>query len=61
MINIGKAAAAVALLALGAQAVAQAPATPPASKPMSTSLGMVVFPAKGQTAQQQAQDDGEEG
>ena len=30
-----------------------------ASKPLSTSLGMVVFPAKGQTAQQQAQDEGE--
>jgi predicted component of type VI protein secretion system len=46
---------AAALLVLGAQAVAQAPAaTPPASKPISTSLGMVVFPAKGQTPQQQA-------
>ena len=42
------------------QAVAQAPATPaPASRPISTSLGMVVFPAKGQTPQQQSQDEGE--
>jgi uncharacterized protein YcfJ len=49
-----------ALLVVGVQAVAQAPATPaPASKPISTSLGMVVFPAKGQTPQQQAQDEGE--
>jgi hypothetical protein len=30
-----------------------------ATKPLSTSLGMVVFPAKGQTAQQQSQDEGE--
>ena len=59
MINIGKAAVASTLLVLGVQAVAQAPSTPPASKPISTSLGMVVFPAKGQTAQQQAQDEGE--
>jgi uncharacterized protein YcfJ len=52
--------AAAALLVLGAQAVAQAPATTaPASKPLSTSLGLVVFPAKGQTAQQQSQDEGE--
>ena len=29
------------------------------SQPLSTSLGMVVFPAKGQTAQQQSQDEGE--
>jgi hypothetical protein len=28
-------------------------------KPLSTSLGMVVFPAKGQTTQQQSQDEGE--
>jgi uncharacterized protein YcfJ len=30
-----------------------------AAMPLSTSLGMVVFPAKGQTAQQQSQDEGE--
>ena len=53
-------ATATVLFAFCAQAVAQAPAAaPPASKPISTSLGMVVFPAKGQTAQQQAQDEGE--
>ena len=50
--------AAALTLMLGTQALAQAP-TPPASKPLSTSLGMVVFPAKGQTAQQQAQEEGE--
>jgi len=60
MINIRGFLAATALLVIGGQATAQAPAaTPPASKPLSTSLGMVVFPAKGQTAQQQSQDEGE--
>jgi uncharacterized protein YcfJ len=60
MKGIGRVIVATALLAVGAQALAQAPATPaPASKPLSTSLGMVVFPAKGQTPQQQAQDEGE--
>jgi YMGG-like Gly-zipper len=39
---------------LGSAAHAQ---TPP--KPLSTSFGMVVFPAKGQTAQKQSQDEGE--
>src|ERR1044072_1998348 len=35
-------------------------APPPATaKPLSTSLGMVVFPAKGQTPQKQSQDEGE--
>jgi YmgG-like glycine-zipper protein len=35
-------------------------APPPAtSKPLSTSLGLVVFPAKGQTPQKQSQDEGE--
>ena len=49
-----------ALLVAGVQAVAQAPVTPPAaSKPISTSLGMVVFPAKGQTPEKQFQDEGE--
>lgn len=52
--------AGLALVVMGAPAVAQSPAsTPPASKPISTSLGMVVFPAKGQTPQQQSQDEGE--
>lgn len=56
----GRVFAAAALLVCAVQAGAQAPATPPApSKPISTSLGMVVFPAKGQTPQQQAQDEGE--
>ena len=55
----GTAIAVAALLASGVQAWAQTPATPPPSKPISTSLGMVVFPSKGQTAQQQAQDEGE--
>ena len=35
-------------------------APPPApAKPLSTSLGLVVFPAKGQTPQKQSQDEGE--
>ena len=60
MNGIGRIIAAMALLVVGVQAVAQAPATPaPASKPISTSLGMVVFPAKGQTPEKQAQDEGE--
>jgi uncharacterized protein YcfJ len=53
---------AVAILLCVAPAVAQTPpatAAPATSKPISTSLGMVVFPAKGQTPQQQAQDEGE--
>jgi Spy/CpxP family protein refolding chaperone len=56
MIGIRKSTIVAALLALGAPAFAQAPAatSPPPSKPLSTSLGMVVFPAKGQGAQQQA-------
>lgn len=41
-------------LAFPAVGLAQAPATQ-----LSTSLGMVVFPAKGQTPQQQSQDEGE--
>jgi uncharacterized protein YcfJ len=49
-----------ALVLVCAPAMSQAPAAPPpATKPLSTSLGMVVFPAKGQTAQQQSQDEGE--
>jgi hypothetical protein len=46
---------AAALFALGGVAYAQAPA----SKPLSTSLGVVVFPAKGQTPEKQSQDEGE--
>ena len=60
MKGIGRSIVSTSLLIVGVQAIAQAPATPaPASKPISTSLGMVVFPAKGQTPQQQAQDEGE--
>jgi uncharacterized protein YcfJ len=61
MIRIRKSTAVAVLLVLGAPVFAQAPAatSPPPSKPLSTSLGMVVFPAKGQGAQQQAQDEGE--
>jgi hypothetical protein len=46
-----------ALLALGtAAAVAQ---TPPPAKSLSASVGVVAFPAKGQDAQKQSQDEGE--
>ena len=47
--------AATALLVVGVQVFAQAPA----SKPISTSLGLVVFPANAQTSEKQAQDEGE--
>jgi Glycine zipper len=40
-------------------AAAADPAAAPAAKPLSTSLGLVVFPAKGQTVQTQSQDEGE--
>jgi hypothetical protein len=46
----------VALFAVAVAAVAQTPAP---AKPLSTSLGVVVFPAKGQTAEKQSQDEGE--
>jgi hypothetical protein len=48
-------------MAFGVTALAQTPpATAPASsKPLSTSLGVVVFPAKGQTPEKQSQDEGE--
>ena len=60
MNGIGRIFVSTALLVVSAQAVAQTAATPaPASKPLSTSLGMVVFPAQGQTPQKQAQDEGE--
>src|SRR4030095_8216880 len=38
---------------------AQTAPPPAAPKPLSTSLGVVVFPAKGQTPQKQSQDEGE--
>ena len=60
MTSIQKFVVAAACLAFGASAVAQAQtAAPPAAKPLSTSFGMIVFPAKSQTAQQQSQDEGE--
>lgn len=44
-------------LAVGSSVHAQT--APPTAKPLSTSLGVVVFPAKGQTPQKQSQDEGE--
>lgn len=47
---------------LAAQAPAPAPAAAPAAapaKPLSTSLGVIVFPAKGQTPTKQSADEGE--
>ena len=46
-------------LMLGVPVVALSQASPTPSKPLSTSLGMVVFPSKGQASQQQSQDEGE--
>jgi hypothetical protein len=53
-------------IAVGSAAHAQTPppatapaAAPTTTKPLSTSFGMVVFPAKGQTPQKQSQDEGE--
>ena len=56
MIGMRKSTAVAVLLVLGAPVFAQAPAatSPPPSKPLSTSLGVVVFPAKGQSSQRQA-------
>ncbi len=45
-----------ALLVLASAAIAQ---TPPPTKSLSASLGVVAFPAKGQDAQKQSQDEGE--
>ena len=42
-----------------AAAYAQTPPAAAPSKPLSTSLGVVVFPAKAQNPQQQSQDEGE--
>ena len=51
---------AVTVLAISLVVVAQAPpATQPATKTMSQSLGLVVFPAKGQTAEVQNKDEGD--
>jgi len=46
-------------LAVCASVHAQTAPPPATSKPLSTSLGLVVFPAKGQTPQKQSQDEGE--
>jgi hypothetical protein len=46
-------------LAVGSSVHAQTAPSPATSKPLSTSLGVVVFPAKGQTSQKQSQDEGE--
>jgi uncharacterized protein YcfJ len=56
MISLRRFPIAMVCFALAIPAVALGQAAP---KPLSTSLGMVVFPAKGQTAQQQSQDEGE--
>jgi hypothetical protein len=53
-----KLATSIICVTLAATAQAQAPTAAP-SKPISTSLGMVVFPAKGQTPEKQSQDEGE--
>jgi uncharacterized protein YcfJ len=52
----------VTALCVTGMALAQQPspaAAPAATQSLSKSLGVVVFPAKGQTAEQQAQDEGE--
>jgi hypothetical protein len=46
-------------LAVCSSLQAQTAPPPATAKPLSTSLGMVVFPAKGQTPQKQSQDEGE--
>jgi YMGG-like Gly-zipper len=46
-------------LAVCSSVHAQTAPPPATSKPLSTSLGVVVFPAKGQTPQKQSQDEGE--
>ncbi len=56
MRNSIKLATMTALFALGSAAVAQ---TPPPAKSLSASVGVVAFPAKGQDAQKQSQDEGE--
>jgi hypothetical protein len=46
-------------LAVCSSVHAQTTPPPATSKPFSTSIGVVVFPAKGQTPQKQSQDEGE--
>jgi hypothetical protein len=56
MRNSLKIAAMTALFTLAVTAVAQ---TPPPTKSLSASVGVVAFPAKGQDAAKQSQDEGE--
>lgn len=44
---------------IGAVSAQSPPASATGTKPLSTSLGLVVFPAKGQAADKQAADEGE--
>ena len=53
-----KSATIIVCVAIGSSAHAQTSA-PTNSKPLSTSLGVMVFPAKGQTPEKQSQDEGE--
>ena len=46
-----------ALLAASAEAQTAAPTAPPAAKPTLKQLGMVIYPSKGQTPDQQAKDE----
>lgn len=60
MIQRSLASLATLALILGTSSVVFAQAQPAApSKPLSTSLGLVVFPAKGQQPDQQSRDEGE--
>jgi uncharacterized protein YcfJ len=47
------------MMTMAGAVVAQEPAPPAPTQSLSKSLGVVVFPAKGQNAQQQSQDEGE--
>lgn len=52
-------AGAIALVFAASALHAQQPATPPATKSLAASLGISVYPAKGQTPEQQAKDEQE--
>jgi uncharacterized protein YcfJ len=47
------------MMTMAGAVMAQEPAPPAPTQSLSKSLGVVVFPAKGQNAQQQSQDEGE--
>jgi len=49
--------AASTLLAVSVEAQTAAPTAPPAAKPTLKQLGMVIYPSKGQTPDQQAKDE----